>query len=213
MQVYYSVPTPETAQANPMAQNFSGGTTGFITGGPTLYEVHTFTADGYLTFSRKPATVEVLVGGGGGSSGWSRAAYVSGGGNAGGYVYHPTFDLGPNYEIPVTVGAGGTNNGSTTPGAGGGGDSRFGSYNNYIVAYSGGGGATSYEEGHLGAGSGGSGGGGLGGTASGWAKGGTVYSHPHPAVAVRLFAEVRADIVDRPPTLHTAAAAQAAQAA
>ena len=80
----------------------SGGVETFATIGGVSYKVHTFTADGTLTFTVGGNVDYLVIAGGGGGGG----GYQGGGGGAGGYLTGTTPASVQAYTI--TVGAGGT---------------------------------------------------------------------------------------------------------
>ena len=153
VQVYFK-PTPESAKKDPMlpVTENENHSTEFISVDGTLYEVHTFKSayQQYVFFvsmkDRKPAKIDVLVVGGGGSGGYRADGKPSAGGGAGGCVYYPDLSIEDIGNIAITVGKGGK---VEEQSAGNGGESKIlityreGSektgtqINNYITAYGG----------------------------------------------------------------------------
>jgi hypothetical protein len=143
-----------SALTSPVA---TGGTVTYAESRTTLGaydEMHTFSADGTITFSQEwcSATVEVLV--------------VADGGGAGGYIHVPSYPVAPGSSFTVKVGAGGakptywgSSDVSSVGGKGGNSEFGFNTTNGGIKAIGGGGGVTMYHGQHATPGSGGSGGG------------------------------------------------------
>lgn len=80
----------------------TGGNISQVTVGGTIYNVHTFTTSGNISFT-VGGTVEVLLVAGGGAGG----SAIGGGGGGGGVIYMPSVTVSTT-SYTITVGAGGT---------------------------------------------------------------------------------------------------------